>query len=71
MKSFVDNICRQVIERHIIAKLPSVFGPLTVSTYTDDQLLRLAAESGQLRNRRIEAIQLQEALVQSLRDLGN
>ncbi|PCG88591.1 Dynamin [Penicillium occitanis (nom. inval.)] len=71
MKSFVDNICRQVIERHIIAKLPSVFSPVTVSTYNDDELLRLAAESCQLRNRRIEAVQLQEALVQSLRDLGN
>lgn len=70
MKSFVDNICRQVIERHIIAKLPDVFSPVTVSTYNDDELLRLAAESCQLRNRRIEAVQLQEALVQSLRDLG-
>jgi hypothetical protein len=71
MKSFVDNICRQVIERHIVAKLPSVFSPVTVSTYTDDELLRLAAESCHLRKRRIEAVQLQEALVQSLRDLGN
>ncbi|KAL4941105.1 hypothetical protein BDV06DRAFT_229883 [Aspergillus oleicola] len=70
MKSFVDNVCRQVIERHIIATLPNVFSPVTVSTYTDDDLLRLAAESRQIRNRRIEAGQLQEALEQSLRDLG-
>ncbi|KAL2866116.1 putative dynamin GTPase [Aspergillus lucknowensis] len=70
MKSFVDNVCRQVIERHILAKLPNVFSPVTVSTYSDDDLLRLAAESRQIRNRRVEAVQLQEALEQSLQDLG-
>jgi hypothetical protein len=70
MKTFVDNVCRQVIERHILAKLPNVFDPITVSAYTDDDLLRLAAESHQTRNRRNEALRLQEALEQSLRDLG-
>ncbi|KAA8646750.1 uncharacterized protein ATNIH1004_005425 [Aspergillus tanneri] len=29
MKTFVDNICRQVVERHIINKLPDVFSPVT------------------------------------------
>ncbi|RHZ51201.1 hypothetical protein CDV55_100581, partial [Aspergillus turcosus] len=70
MKTFVDNLCRQVIERHILAKLPSVFDPVTVSAYTDDDLLRLAAESPQIRRRRAEALQLQAALEQSLRDLA-
>jgi hypothetical protein len=70
MKSFVDNVCRQVIERHILAKLPNVFDPVTVSTYAEDDLLRLAAESRQIRNRRVEVLQLQDALEQSLRDLG-
>ncbi|KAL2827244.1 P-loop containing nucleoside triphosphate hydrolase protein [Aspergillus cavernicola] len=70
MKSFVDNVCRQVIERHILAKLANVFEPVTVSNYTDDDLLRLAAESQQIRNCRAEALQLKDALEQSLRDLG-
>ncbi|KAL4791635.1 Dynamin family protein [Aspergillus venezuelensis] len=70
MKSFVNNICRQVIKRHILATLPNVFSPVTVSTYTNEDLLRLAAESRQTRNRRLEAGQLQEALEQSLRDLS-
>ncbi|KAL2859983.1 uncharacterized protein BJX67DRAFT_375912 [Aspergillus lucknowensis] len=70
MKSFVDNICRQVIERHILAKPLNVFSPISVSTYTDDDLLGLAAESRQIRNWRAEAAQLQEALEQSLQDLG-
>uniref|UniRef100_A0A093UMF5 Interferon-induced GTP-binding protein Mx2 n=1 Tax=Talaromyces marneffei PM1 TaxID=1077442 RepID=A0A093UMF5_TALMA len=70
MKTFVDNVCRQVIERHILAKLPNVFDPITVSAYVDDDLVRLAAESHQTRNRRNEALRLQEALERSLRDLG-
>jgi hypothetical protein len=70
MKTFVDNVCRQVIERHILAKLPNVFGPIAVSAYTEDDLVRLATESDQIRNRRSEALRLQDALERSLRDLG-
>lgn len=69
MKTFVDNVCRQVIERHILAKLPNVFNPMTVSSYSDEDLLCLAAESSKLSKRRAEASQLQEALEDSLREL--
>ncbi|GKZ52094.1 hypothetical protein AbraIFM66951_011300 [Aspergillus brasiliensis] len=69
MKTFVDNVCRQVIERHILAKLPAVFNPMTVTTISDEDLVQLAAESPKLSRRRTEAIQLQEALEDSLRDL--
>jgi hypothetical protein len=69
MKTFVDNVCRQVIERHILAKLSTVFNPMTVTTFSDKDLVHLAAESPKLSKRRVEAIQLQEALEDSLRDL--
>ncbi|GFF25411.1 interferon-induced GTP-binding protein Mx1 [Aspergillus udagawae] len=69
MKTFVDNVCRQVIERHILAKLPTVFNPMTIATFADEDLVHLAAESPKLSKRRVEAIQLQEALEDSLRDL--
>lgn len=69
MKTFVDNVCRQVIERHILAKLPAVFSPMTVATISDEGLVDLAAESSKLSRRRAEALQLQEALEDSLRDL--
>ena len=69
MKTFVDNVCRQVIERHIVGKLPGVFSPVTVSGYSDEDLLCLAAESSQLSKRRAEAGHLQEALEDSLREL--
>ena len=68
MKTFVDNVCRQVIERHILAKLPNAFNLMTVSSYSDEDLLSLAAESN-LSKRRVEAKQLQEALEDSLREL--
>ncbi|RDH26898.1 Dynamin family protein [Aspergillus welwitschiae] len=71
MKLFVDNVCRQVIERHILARLPGIFDPVSVSAYEDEALLDLALESANTRHRRAEALQLQEALEKSLRDLGN
>jgi hypothetical protein len=69
MKTFVDNVCRQVIERHILTKLPTVFNPMTVSSLSDELLVRVAAESPRISKRRAEATQLQEALVHSLREL--
>lgn len=55
--------CRQVIERHIVSNLPSVFDPTTVSTYTDEDMVRLAVEkSCQIRDRRVEVLRLQGAL---------
>ena len=70
MKTFVDNVCKQVIERHIIAKLPSVFEPVLVSGYETDELLRMAAESAQISLRRDEARHFQEVLERSLDDLS-
>jgi hypothetical protein len=70
MKTFVDNVCRQVVERHILATLADVFEPTVVSSYSDEELLRLASESQQISRRRVEALQLQEALEQSLRELS-
>ncbi|KAL3475553.1 dynamin GTPase [Aspergillus californicus] len=70
MKTFVDNVCRQVIERHIIAKLPAVFEPVLVSGYEDDDLLRMAAESPRVSVRRVEARHMQEILERSLDDLS-
>lgn len=70
MKTFVDNVCRQVVERHILATLTDVFDPTTVSGYSDEKLLELAVESSQTSRRRVEAIQLQQALEQSLKELS-
>ncbi|KGO57330.1 Dynamin [Penicillium expansum] len=69
-KTFVDNVCRQVVERHILAKLADAFNPMTVSLYSEEELISLAIESPQICHLRSDARQLQAALEQSLRDLA-
>ncbi|KAJ6020128.1 Dynamin [Penicillium canescens] len=69
-KTFVDNVCRQVIERHILARLADAFSPMTVSLYSEEELINLAIESPQICHLRSDARRLQAALEQSLRDLA-
>lgn len=64
----MDNARRQVIERHIFAKLADAFSPMIVSFYTEE-LINLAVESTQIGHLRSEARRLQVALEESLRDL--
>ncbi|KAJ6102633.1 Dynamin [Penicillium sp. IBT 16267x] len=69
-KTFVDNVCRQVIERHILVKLADAFSPMTVSLYSEEELISLAIESPQICHIRSDARRLQAALEQSIRDLA-
>ncbi|KAJ5907937.1 Dynamin [Penicillium taxi] len=69
-KSFVDNICRQVVERHILKTLVNVFDPTTVSGYSDEELLQLAAETPETIRRRTKVLELQSALESSLKELS-
>ncbi|KAK6531085.1 hypothetical protein TWF281_007910 [Arthrobotrys megalospora] len=66
MKTFVDNVCRQVIERHILANLPNVFSPVHTSTFTDEKILRLVAESEHSRRRRTDLKSLKKKLESGL-----
>lgn len=59
----------QVVEKHILTKLTDVLSSVIVSSYSDEDLYRLATETPQVSNRRLEARQLREALEESLRDL--
>lgn len=43
-KSFVDNVCRQCVERHLLRSLPKMFSPQEVAGYPDDKLQRIAGE---------------------------
>ncbi|QBZ66503.1 hypothetical protein PoMZ_13482 [Pyricularia oryzae] len=52
IKIFVDNICRQVVERYIIAPLPEIFNPIIVSRFTDDEFLQIGSESGKQNRKR-------------------
>lgn len=64
MKTFVDNTCRQVIERHILSALPELFAPVKVMCLSDDDLLRIASEPERQREQR----SFLKILVQGLRD---
>lgn len=69
MKTFVDNICRQVIERHLMNGLTNVFDPLSVGQLSEDELMAIAAETQEVRDRRNELGALRQALEESLFEL--
>lgn len=69
MKTFVDNVCRQVIERHLLYGLAKVFDPISVSQLSEEDVTKIASETMQVRNHRTELQALQETLEESLREL--
>ncbi|KAK7962808.1 uncharacterized protein PG986_003633 [Apiospora aurea] len=52
MKTFVDNVCRQVVERHMLACLPDMFSPTIVAQFSDAKLLLIGSESRSQKQRR-------------------
>lgn len=71
LKTFVDNVCRQVIERHIVSDLPDLFSPMTVMELSDQDLVRIAAEAPQQKEKRAELSELAQNLRDSLMHLHN
>lgn len=69
MKTFVDNICRQVIERHILSALPDLFAPTKVMSLSDGDLVRIATEPEKQREHRATLATLVQGLRDSLLDL--
>ncbi|EXK25030.1 hypothetical protein FOMG_16408 [Fusarium oxysporum f. sp. melonis 26406] len=69
MKTFVDNVARQVIERHIISTLPTAFCPNNVSQMTDEVLLRIGSEPQKQIQRRQKLAEITQGLRQSLATL--
>lgn len=43
-KTFVANITTQVVERHIVRGLESIFSPVVVNALSDAQVAAIAAE---------------------------
>ncbi|EGE05807.1 dynamin [Trichophyton equinum CBS 127.97] len=71
MKTFVDNFCRQVIERHLMSKLPTIFSPTSVLEMTDLEITRIAGEPADRAHRRNELMNMIQTLSESLEDLQN
>ncbi|KAL1647114.1 hypothetical protein SLS58_002885 [Diplodia intermedia] len=68
-KTFVDNICRQVVERHILSKLPNILSPTVVSEFSDEVLVRIASEPQIHKERRARLQKLAQGLRDSLIEL--
>ncbi|KAH0182833.1 hypothetical protein KCV03_g10155, partial [Aureobasidium melanogenum] len=71
LKMFVDNVCKQVIERHLIRNLPKAFPPESIIMLGDGDLRRIAAEPFGNAEKRQELRLLLENLKHSLNDLRN
>jgi hypothetical protein len=71
LKLFVDNICRQVIERHLPANLPEIFAPTTVMNFSNEDLEHIAAEPVRQKARRVALVTLAQGLQDSLAELRN
>lgn len=64
-------MCRQVVERHLISGLVSVFDPVCVGKLSDGELLGIASESDCLRARRRDLQALKEAFEESVHELDD
>ncbi len=69
LRIFVDNVSRQVIERHLLRLLPMTFCPEGVAIYKDKDLERVAAESPEKIKKRMELRDLHKKLECSLINL--
>lgn len=69
MKTFVDNVARQVIERHILSPLPKAFWPRSVSSLSDEYLWRIGSEPEAQSIRRSKLQTEVEDLRKSILDL--
>jgi hypothetical protein len=69
MKTFVDNVARQVIERHIVSPLTEAFCPNSVSQLSDEALLAMGSESKHQVAQRNKLTALVKGLKASLRDM--
>ncbi|OMP85166.1 Interferon-induced GTP-binding protein Mx [Diplodia seriata] len=68
-KTFVDNVCRQVVERHILSQLPNILSPTVVSEFSDEALVRIASEPQTQKERRARLQKLAQGLRDSLIEL--
>jgi hypothetical protein len=66
---FVDNVCRQVVARHLISGLVAALHPVCVERLIDDKFLSTASESEYLRAPYKELQALKKAFEESIREL--
>ncbi|EXJ73554.1 uncharacterized protein A1O5_03315 [Cladophialophora psammophila CBS 110553] len=70
MKTFVDNVCRQVVERHITRPLPLIYSAEKVARLSDEELCRIAGETLETSAKRKQLQELRRNLEMSLQELS-
>lgn len=70
MKTFVDNVCRQVVERHIACNARSLFTPTNILKFSDAEVEQIASETRTKQERRKHLRALEGNLQESLSELG-
>ncbi|KAK3686472.1 hypothetical protein LTR37_019791 [Vermiconidia calcicola] len=61
-KTFIDNVCRQVIERHLLRNLPDIFSPQRIAGLGDEELQRIAGE-------RVDVVEKRKQLTEQMTNL--
>ncbi|KAK0967965.1 hypothetical protein LTR54_018248 [Friedmanniomyces endolithicus] len=69
LKTFVDNVCRRVIERHLLSGLSDLLSPREVAGYADDELTRIAGERPDVALKRRQWQEQLETFRAGLKDL--
>ena len=69
MKTFVDNVCRQIVERHLVRNLHDIFPPPLIFSLQDEEIARIASEPSSKQDRRKELRALEISLQESLLEL--
>ena len=69
MTTFFDNVCKQVVERHLLRNRAFIFYPQDVATYNDEDLQRIAGEAPENVEKQKYLRELVENLGSSLREL--
>ncbi|OJD12534.1 hypothetical protein ACJ73_09332 [Blastomyces percursus] len=70
VKTFVDNVCRQVIERNLVRKLQRIFTPEMILQFDLENVSSIASEPGSRQDRRKGLKMLESGLRESLVELG-
>ncbi|KAK3696625.1 hypothetical protein LTR37_017878 [Vermiconidia calcicola] len=68
-KTFIDNVCRQVIERHLLRNLPEIFSPQRIAGLDDEELQRIAGERVDIVEKRKQLTEQVSNLKAGLNDL--
>lgn len=70
-RTFTTNVITQIIERHLLQGLYDVFSPVKIDSLNNNTVETIAAESREIRDRRVNLRQKKKAIEESLEACAN